>query len=39
MLTPSNMAEWTAWAQAFQQRLHAQTDLLTRLESFVATHG
>jgi hypothetical protein len=31
--------EWTAWAQALQQSLQAQTDLLTRLESFVATHG
>jgi uncharacterized repeat protein (TIGR03837 family) len=39
LLTPSNMAEWTAWAQALQQRLHAQTDLLTRLESLVSTHG
>jgi uncharacterized repeat protein (TIGR03837 family) len=39
LLSPFNMAEWTAWAQALQQRLHAQTDLLTRLESFVATHG
>jgi uncharacterized repeat protein (TIGR03837 family) len=39
LLSPSNMAEWTAWAQALQQRLHAQTDLLTRLESFVTTHG
>ena len=39
LLTPSNMAEWTAWAQSLQQSLQAQTDLLTRLESFVATHG
>ena len=39
LLTPSNMAEWTAWAQTLKQRLHAQTDLVSRLESFVATHG
>ena len=39
LLTPSNMAEWTAWAQALQQSLQAQTDLLTRLESLVALHG
>ena len=39
VLTPSHMAEWTSWAQALRQRLHAQTDLLTRLESLVATHG
>jgi uncharacterized repeat protein (TIGR03837 family) len=39
VLTPSNMAEWTAWAQALQQSLQAQTDLLTRLESFLALHG
>jgi uncharacterized repeat protein (TIGR03837 family) len=39
LLTPSNMAEWTTWAQALQQSLQAQTDLLTRLESFVALHG
>jgi len=39
VLTPSNMAEWTAWAQALQQSLQAQTDLVSRLESLVATHG
>jgi len=39
LLTPSNMAKWTAWAQALQQGLQAQTDLVSRLESFVATHG
>lgn len=39
LLTPSHMAEWTTWAQALQQSLQAQTDLLTRLESLVATHG
>ena len=39
LLTPSNMAEWTAWAQTLKQRLHAQTDLVSRLESFVTTHG
>lgn len=38
-LTPSHMATWTAWAQALQQRLQAQTDLVSRLESFVSTHG
>jgi uncharacterized repeat protein (TIGR03837 family) len=39
VLTPQTMAEWTAWAQALQQSIQAQTDLLTRLESLVATHG
>jgi uncharacterized repeat protein (TIGR03837 family) len=39
VLTPSNMAEWTAWAQAIQQSLQAQNDLVSRLEGFVATHG
>ena len=39
LLTPSHMAEWTTWAQALQQSLQAQTDLVTRLESLVATHG
>ena len=39
LLTPSSMADWTAWAQALQQGLQAQTDLVSRLESFVATHG
>ena len=34
-----NLQEWTAWAKALQQSLQAQTDLLTRLESFVAAHG
>ncbi len=39
LLTPNNLAEWTSWAQALQQHLQAQTDLVSRLESFVATHG
>jgi len=39
LLTPSTMAEWTAWAQALQQHLQAQTDLIMRLESFVAAQG
>jgi len=39
LLTPSNMAEWTAWAQALQQSLQAQNDLVSRLEGFVSTHG
>jgi uncharacterized repeat protein (TIGR03837 family) len=39
LLSPSNMAEWTAWAKALQQSLQAQTDLVSRLESFVATQG
>jgi len=39
LLTPSNMAEWTDWAQGLRHRLSLQTDLLSRLESFVAAHG
>ena len=38
-INPANLQEWTAWAKGLQQSLQAQTDLLTRLESFVATHG
>ena len=37
--TPQHLAEWHAWAQGLQQRLQAETDLLTRLKSFVAAHG
>ena len=39
LLTPSHMAEWTNWAVALRNRLGAQTDLLTRLESFAAAQG
>lgn len=39
LLTPDHLAEWTTWAQDLKHCLQAQTDLLTRLESFVATHG
>ncbi len=38
-LTPSVMAEWTAWGQSLRARLQAETDLLSRLEGFVAAHG
>lgn len=38
-ISHANLQEWTAWAKALQQGLQAQTDLLTRLESFVAAHG
>ena len=38
-LTPEHMAPWTAWAQGLRARLQAETDLLTRLEGFVAAHG
>ena len=38
-INSANLQEWTAWAKALQQSLQAQTDLLTRLESFVAAHG
>jgi len=38
-LTPEHMAQWTAWAQGLRARLQAETDLLTRLEGFVAAHG
>lgn len=37
--TAQNLSEWRAWAQSLQQRLRAENDLLTRLESFVAAHG
>jgi uncharacterized repeat protein (TIGR03837 family) len=38
-LTPEHWAQWSAWALALRRRLQAETDLLTRLESFVAAHG
>jgi uncharacterized repeat protein (TIGR03837 family) len=38
-LTPEHRAQWTAWAQGLRARLQAETDLLTRLEGFVAAHG
>ena len=38
-LTPNVMAEWTAWARSLRARLQAETDLLSRLEGFVAAHG
>ena len=38
-LTPQSLAEWTAWALATRHQLSLQTDLLSRLESFVSTHG
>ena len=38
-ISPANLQEWTAWAKGLQQGLQAQTDLLTRLQSFVATQG
>jgi hypothetical protein len=38
-LTPTVMAEWTAWARSLRARLQAETDLLSRLEGFVAAHG
>ena len=39
LLNPENMGAWQAWVQALRGGLQAQTDLITRLESFVATHG
>jgi uncharacterized repeat protein (TIGR03837 family) len=39
LLTPPHMVEWTNWAVALRNRLGAQTDLLTRLESFAAAQG
>ena len=38
-LTTAHWAQWSAWALALRRRLQAETDLLTRLESFVAAHG
>ena len=39
LFTPEHLTQWSAWAQALKLRLQAQTDLISRLESFVATHG
>ena len=39
VLTTEHWAQWSAWALTLRQRLQAETDLLTRLESFVAAHG
>ena len=38
-LTAEHLHQWTAWARSLRTRLQHETDLLTRLESFVATHG
>jgi len=39
VLSPAVLKEWTAWALDLQMRLSQQTDMLTRLESWVAAHG
>ena len=39
LFTPDTLAEWGTWVQALKRHLQAQTDLVSRLESFVATHG
>ena len=39
VLSPAVLKEWTAWAIDLRTRLSQQTDLLTRLESWVAAHG
>ena len=39
VLSPAVLKEWTAWAIDLRMRLSHQTDLLTRLESWVAAHG
>jgi uncharacterized repeat protein (TIGR03837 family) len=39
VLSPAVLKEWTAWAIDLRMRLSQQTDLLTRLESWVAAHG
>ena len=39
LLTPEHLTEWTFWAQALKRHLQAQTDLVSRLETFVSTHG
>jgi uncharacterized repeat protein (TIGR03837 family) len=39
VLSPVVLKVWTDWAGALRDRLGAQTDLLTRLESFVAAQG
>ncbi len=38
-LTAQNLTEWRDWVARIKQDLQAQTDLVSRLESFVATHG
>ena len=38
-LSPEVLQVWTDWAGALRGRLAAQTDLLTRLESFAAAQG
>lgn len=38
-LTAAVLAEWTAWARDLRLRLATETDLLSRLEGFVAAHG
>jgi len=39
VLSPAVLKEWTDWAIDLRMRLSQQTDLLTRLESWVAAHG
>ena len=39
VLSPAVLKEWTAWACDLRMRLSQQTDLLTRLESWVAAQG
>ena len=39
VLSPAVLKVWTDWAGALRGRLGAQTDLLTRLESFAAAQG
>jgi len=39
VLNPAVLKEWTAWALDLRTRLSQQTDLLTRLESWVAAQG
>jgi len=39
VLSPAVLKEWTTWAIDLRMRLSQQTDLLTRLESWVAAHG
>lgn len=39
VLSPAVLKEWTQWAIDLRMRLSQQTDLLTRLESWVAAHG
>lgn len=39
VLSPAVLKEWRQWAQDLRERLSQQTDLLTRLESWVAAQG